>query len=91
MPDGGTLILSYMEIYDPSTHLVKGAQFYEIFAPDGMMQSKRLVELEFFLHTKDSFEKLIDTQGFHILSLYGDYSRSEFLSDVSPFMIWVIK
>jgi SAM-dependent methyltransferase len=91
MPDGGTLILSSMESYNPGAQLVKGAQYYEIYSQDGVMQSKLLVDLEFTLHTKDSFERLIDTQGFHIVSLYGDYSRSEFVPDVSPFMIWVLR
>jgi SAM-dependent methyltransferase len=85
---GGHLILSTVENFDPATQLVKGAQFYELYDADGVLQSKRFVQLAFYLHRKDDFERLVRSQGFEIEALYGDYKRSEFDPQRSPFMIW---
>lgn len=92
LPDNaGTLFLSSLESYDPSSQLVSGAQFYELYNPDGEMQSKRFVELQFFLHSKESFEALARSQGFSAAALYGDYARTEFHPEKSPFMIWALR
>ncbi len=89
LPDpGGHLILSTVENYDPATRLVKGAQFYELYDADGVLQSKRFVQLVFYLHGKDDFEALVRSQGFEVEALYGDYKRAEFDAQRSPFMIW---
>ena len=85
---GGHLVLSTVENYDPITRLVRGAQFYELYAADGILQSKRLVQLAFYLHGKDDFEGLARSQGFIVDALYGDYMRGQFDPQRSPFMIW---
>jgi SAM-dependent methyltransferase len=86
----GILFLWSCENYDPNTHLVRGAQFYELYTDDGVMQWKRYVALEFFVHSKETFEALAYSQGFRVTALYGDYERAEFQPDKSPFMIWVL-
>ena len=92
LPDhAGTLFLSSLESYDPTTRLVRGAQFYELYDPNGQMQSKRFVEIEFFLHSRETFETLARSQGFSVVALYGDYARAEFDSEQSPYMIWVLR
>jgi SAM-dependent methyltransferase len=89
LPDaGGHLILSTVENYDPATRLVKGAQFYELYNAEGVLQSKRFLDLAFYLHGKDDFEELVRMQGFEVEALYGDYQRAEFDPQQSPFMIW---
>jgi SAM-dependent methyltransferase len=91
LPDeSGTLFLSSSESYDPATHLVKGAQFYEIYTALGNLEDKRYVDLEFHLHSKETFENLAASQGFVPVALYGDYSRDAFNPDSSPFMIWIL-
>jgi SAM-dependent methyltransferase len=84
----GHLLLSTVENYDPATRLVKGAQFYELYDTGGVLQSKRFVQLTFYLHGKDDFEGLVRSQGFEVEALYGDYQRAEFDPQRSPFMIW---
>lgn len=91
LPDGqGTLFLSSWENHDPATHLVTGAQFYELYDRDGILQSKRFVDVRFFLHTRETFEPLAQAQGFRVVALYGDYERAAFQPETSPFMIWVL-
>lgn len=84
----GCLILSSVENYDADTHLVKGQQFYELYNEKGMLTSKRFVDIQFYLHTKVTFETLASSQGLVTRSLVGDYQRHEFDGERSPFMIW---
>jgi SAM-dependent methyltransferase len=86
----GTLIMSAFESYDPASQRVSGAQFYELYGADGVMQSKRFVDLQFFVHSRESFETLAHSQGFKVTVLYGDYARGEFQPEKSPFMIWLL-
>lgn len=88
--DAGTLVLSSVESYDANTYQVKGTQFYELYDSDGVMRSKRLVGIQFFVHFQDAFEMIARSHGFELLSLYGDYTRSEFHPEQSPCMIWVL-
>jgi SAM-dependent methyltransferase len=91
LPDGkGTLFLSAIEHYYAVNHIVRGTQFYEVFDTDGVMHSKFFVDIHFYLHEEDAFQELVQSEGFEILSLYGDYSRRAFEEDRSPFMIWVL-
>ena len=86
----GTLFLWTLENHDPGSPLVKGAQFYELYDAEGRLQSKRFVDLQFFVHTRESFETLACSQGYGVAAVYGDYARAEFQAEASPFMIWVL-
>jgi len=91
LPDGkGTLFLSAIQEYDATSHVVSGTQFYEIYDADGIMRSKSFVDIQFYLHERGEFQKLVEPEGFRVLALYGDYSHSLFEEDKSPFMIWVL-
>jgi hypothetical protein len=87
----GTLFLSTWESFDPSTRLVTGGQFFELYNRDGEMQSKRFVEIRFYLHSQETFETLAHSQGFAVSAIYGDYARTGFDPEKSPFMIWVLR
>jgi SAM-dependent methyltransferase len=88
--NAGTLFLSSLESYDPDTRLVTGTQFHELHDCHGEMQSKRCVELRFFLHSRETFEALACSHGFTLAALYGDYAYTAFDPEKSPFMIWVL-
>jgi SAM-dependent methyltransferase len=91
LPDGqGTLVLSSQERYDPDACLVTGTQFYDLYDADGALQPKQQVEIEFYLHSHDTFESLADSQGYRVETLYGDYERHAFDAAKSPFMIWIL-
>lgn len=91
LPDGaGTLILSSVEALDDATHLVTGVQLFELYDADGVMQTKRIQEGAFYLHDRAGFRALVESEGFQVRDLFGDYSRSPFRDEESPFMIWVL-
>ncbi len=87
----GTLLVWSLGNYDANSHIVNGLQLYEEYDADGVMLSKRILEIKFYLHQKDEFEELAKSIGFKVMALYGDYSYSEYKEDESPFMIWVLK
>jgi SAM-dependent methyltransferase len=91
LPDGqGMLFLSAVQHYDAANHVVRGTQFYEVYDTDGVMRSKSFIDIHFCLHEKDAFQELVQSEGFEVLNLYGDYSHGVFEEDTSPFMIWVL-
>jgi hypothetical protein len=59
------------------------AQFYDAYV--------KTDDVQFYLHEKDAFQHLVQSQGFEVLNLYGDYSYGPFQADESPFMIWVLE
>jgi SAM-dependent methyltransferase len=91
LPDNaGTLILFTVETYDPETNQVSGAQFYEIYNRDGIMESKRFVGIRYYLHSQETFGACARAAGLAVERLYGDYVRAEFHPDKSPYMIWTM-
>ena len=86
----GTLSLSTLEQYDADARLVTGTQFYEVTDDQGHIVSKDAVDIRFYVHDRDSFERLAQTAGYTAQELYGDYACSPFAREKSPFMIWVL-
>lgn len=90
LPDGdGTLFLWSVEEYEQGQSLVKGTQFWEVYDQNGVMKRKNFLDVQFYLHQSEKFMELAQSQGFHLISLYGDYSYGEFQRETSPFMISV--
>jgi SAM-dependent methyltransferase len=87
----GKLLLWILEEFDQGDdHVVQAQEFFEEYDADGVMTSKRLLELHFRLSSKDEFEELLKSSGFSIQALYGDYSYKEFNEENSPYMIWLL-
>jgi hypothetical protein len=91
LPEGGVLALYSTERYDPATGLVTGEQTYELCDAAGKIGETFSIALCFMLHSKDSFENLLRSQGFGVVDLFGDYSCSAYHAEESPFMIWVLE
>jgi SAM-dependent methyltransferase len=88
----GSLLFWNMEEIDPEDdHLVDAMLFFELYDTQGIMKSKRLMELHFRLSSKDEFEVLVKSAGFSIKACYGDYTYTEFNQETSPYMIWVLE
>jgi SAM-dependent methyltransferase len=88
LPDGRWLTLSSVERYDLARQLIEGEQCYEINSADGKALETWNMDVRFCLHSRESFEKLAVKTGFRLMRLYGDYQRTAFDKESSPFMIW---
>jgi hypothetical protein len=87
----GLLLLWNAEAFsDEDGQVVEAMQFYEAYDANGVLQSKRVLELHFRLSPKEEFEELAKAAGLRVRALYGDYDYSEF-GDDSPVMIWVLE
>jgi hypothetical protein len=43
------------------------------------------------IYSRDEFEELVETSGFRIEAMYGDYDYSGFDPETSPSMIYVLQ
>ncbi len=55
------------------------------------MQARHRMELSFRLLDRAQFETMATAAGFHSEALYGDYQRSPFEEESSPYMIWILR
>lgn len=88
--DGGHLVVSGFERFDPMTRIVARTQYYEVFDKQGRLESKRMLEMSFRLIWPSEFEELAARAGLDREALYGDYNYADFDARISPFMIWVL-
>ena len=89
--DGGALVVSGFERFDPQTRIVTRMQFYELFDERGRLESKRLLPMTFRLIWPGEFEAVATRAGLEREALYGDYNYADFDEQRSPFMIWVLR
>ena len=85
-----TLLFWSLSSYTPTTRIVHISQFYEQYNNRGILQEKRLLQINFVLLQREEFETLAKSAGFKVLALYGDYSYAPFDDETSPYMIWVL-
>lgn len=88
--DDGELLLWLLQQYLADSQQVTVLEFFEEYDSKGVMQRKRMIELQFNLLERAVFEELLTEAGFSIVELYGDYQRNPFDPQKSPFMIYVL-
>jgi SAM-dependent methyltransferase len=89
--EGGLLVVSGFETLDESSGMVDRLQFYEFFDASNELRAKRALLMRFALIDRISFTELANAVGFVPVALYGDYGRSEYLEESSPFMVWILE
>lgn len=88
-PSGeGELVLRTRLSFDERTRVVSGLQLLEERAADGILRRERRMGIQFALPTREEFEERARSAGFIIDSLCGDYDRSSYDEQTSPYMIW---
>jgi SAM-dependent methyltransferase len=89
--DEGTLLLWSTSRYSADGGVVEGVQVYEEYDSDGVLRRQRMLDMRFALIERQDFEQRAIHAGFRVTELYGDYDRSPFLPDTSPYMIWILQ
>lgn len=72
---------------DPSTHTGVSHQHYQQYDASGKRLGARLFENRYHVFDREELERLIESAGFRVAHVYGDYSYSP-LEAASPFMIY---
>ncbi|NPV92412.1 MAG: class I SAM-dependent methyltransferase [Firmicutes bacterium] len=90
LPDGGKLSVFVVERYSKEDGMVSGAQFFEVYDGRGGLSHKRRLEIRFEVIERERFEEMIGQTGFRVTRLYGDYDRSGFSPEESPYMIYFL-
>ena len=86
----GSLLLWSTSRYS-ADGVVEGVQVYEEYDSEGVLRRQRMLDMRFALIERQDFEQRAIDAGFHVTELYGDYDRSPFLPDISPYMIWILQ
>jgi len=84
------LVMSSVQLPSADDTVVCSRQFYELYDADGRLMAKYVLDARFRLIPQADFEALATAAGFRITALYGNYDRSGFRPDTSPYMIWVL-
>ena len=85
----GTLVVSGFE--EGGRPVVRRLQFFEFFAPDGRLLRKQVLPMEFTFVEWQDFRAMAESIGFRAAHLFGNYDRSPFDPEHSPFMIWILE
>ncbi len=89
--DDGTLLLWSAARCVADGGLVEGVQVYEEYDSEGMLRRQRMLDMRFALIERADFERRAAAAGFRVTELYGDYDRSPFLPETSPYIIWTLR
>lgn len=84
-------VLVWLLEQDRGNDVVEVNEFFERYDGDGRLQERVWSSVTFHLLAKAAFEALIQSVGFEVVDLYGDYAKAPFDEQASPFMIWVLR
>ncbi len=91
LTNGHQLMVWLLQRFGSNSELVDVLEFFEEYDEQGHMCAKHYSSLQFKLLQKEHFKNLLRESGFEVVNLYGDYHYSDFDTQTSPFMIWVLK
>jgi SAM-dependent methyltransferase len=86
--DGTTIVFSIFSHEDENA-VVHLKQFYETYDKNGDLLKKKMLCLDFALIEKNEIETDLREAGFKIKELFGNYDKSGFEGNSSPFLICV--
>lgn len=89
--DEGEILLKADMKYDADEKLVHGLQILEVFDKAGKRTTERKIAIRFALIEPSALEAMARDAGFEKEELYGDYQRSGFSPESSPYMIWFLR
>jgi SAM-dependent methyltransferase len=89
--DDGLLVVSGFETLDESSGVVARLQFYESYDASNELVAKRALPMRFALIDRSGFTEAAEVAGLVPVALYGDYRRSEYSEESSPFMVWILE
>jgi SAM-dependent methyltransferase len=87
----GSLLLWSASRFAGQDGVVEGVQVYQEYDARGVLRRQRMLDMRFALIGRDEFEQRAGGAGFRVAGLYGDYDRSPFEMDSSPYMIWILE
>jgi SAM-dependent methyltransferase len=89
LADGTTVLLWGTQAHEHG--IVTVEEFFEVYDRQNLMQARHRFELTFRLLEQAQFEAMATAAGFEVETLYGDYRRTPFEEESSPYMIWILR
>ena len=91
LPGGERLRVTATGSVDITTWIACSSQTYVRTGADDRVVEELTQDVRFALIGRKDFETMAVAEGFEIVSMYGDYDRSPFDRDRSPFMVWELR
>ena len=91
LPGGERLRITATGSVDISTWVACSSQTFVRSGADDRVLEELTQDVRFALIGRDEFEAMAVAEGFDLTALYGDYDRSPFDRDRSPFMLWELR
>ncbi len=88
---GGSLEVWLRESWNSEVRVAEAEQTYKLFDSMGSLEREQTMRLRFSLIEKDDFAAMARETGFEVAELLGDYDRSPFDAELSPYMIWILR
>jgi SAM-dependent methyltransferase len=88
---GGRLEVWVNETWNPGTRVAEAQQTYKLYDSTGSLEREQTMQLRFSLLEQPVFAAMVRETGFEIVELFGDYDRSSFNAESSPYMIWILR
>jgi SAM-dependent methyltransferase len=92
LPDAdGKLEVWVRETWNEETRVAQAEQTFKLFDHMGALESEQVMRLQFSLIEQPAFAALARETGLEVTELLGDYDRSSFNAESSPYMIWLLR
>lgn len=91
LPSEQILLLHSQEHLVPEQSQITGTQYFTICSKRGQPLLERRLNICFSLVEKEEFVQIAGEAGFSVQNLYGNYDRSQFSAQESPFMIFLLR
>lgn len=88
---GGRLEVWVNETWHPGTPVAEARQTYKLYDSTGSLEQEQTMQLRFSLLEQPVFAAMVRETGFEVMELFGDYDRSSFNAESSPYMIWIVR
>lgn len=88
---GGNLEVWVSETWKPETEVAEAVQTYRLYDAHGSLEREQVMRVRFSLIEQPAFVSMARESGFEVVELLGDYDRSEFNAESSPYMIWILQ
>jgi SAM-dependent methyltransferase len=88
---GGHVEIWVREKWRQETRVAEAEQSYRLYDNSGSLEREHTMYVRFALIEQPAFNAMVQDAGLEVIELFGDYDRSSFHAESSPYMIWILR
>jgi hypothetical protein len=86
-----TLLVWLAERVGDASGVIDAIQIFEEYDREHILRARKFMPMRYSFVSSEDAGSLFASAGFTIEAVYGDYSRTPFTKDSSPFIIWLLR